>query len=125
MQRPIIYHYHDVTGNKTFEGFHNSLGECYRILGRVKDAKTQFALALKLNPGYVSADYNMGLALQDNNEWDEAIHFYHKVCTHAPNACKPAGRRISQCVLHNKLDTHLDMRPQSTVMLTSIMCVLV
>ena len=29
-------------GNKTYEGFHNSLGECYRTLGRIKDAQKQF-----------------------------------------------------------------------------------
>lgn len=46
--------------NKTFEGFHNSLGECFRVMGRMDEAKSQFELALALNPKYSSAAYNLG-----------------------------------------------------------------
>jgi tetratricopeptide (TPR) repeat protein len=40
--------------DKTKEDFHNSLGECYRLLGRFEEAREQFQLALKLNNEYYS-----------------------------------------------------------------------
>jgi tetratricopeptide (TPR) repeat protein len=41
-QKAIPYIEMALQGNKTYEGFHNSLGECYRTLGRIKDAQKQF-----------------------------------------------------------------------------------
>ena len=65
-------------GNKTDEAFHNSLGECYRISGRTEDAKKHFELALRINPQYISAVYNLGLTLQEQNDWDTAISMYQR-----------------------------------------------
>lgn len=78
-------------GNKSYEGFHNSLGECYRILGRLDEAASQFNLALALNPGFFSATFNLGLVLQQQNRWEEAIGQYQKIAVHTLSLA--AGRR--------------------------------
>lgn len=66
-------------GNKTSEGFHNSLGECYRILGRSDEARNQFKMALSINPKYYYAVYNLGLTYQQLRLWDTAIMHYRSV----------------------------------------------
>ena len=47
-------------GNKTHEEFYNSLGLCYRNLGRATEAELQFRLALQINPVFATAMYNLG-----------------------------------------------------------------
>ena len=42
-------------GSSTFEAYHNSLGECYRVLGRIPEAEAQFNKALALNSNYLSS----------------------------------------------------------------------
>lgn len=59
--------------NKTHEEFHNSLGLCYRNLGRAAEAELQFHLALRLNPAFATAMYNLGLAYQDQGRLREAV----------------------------------------------------
>lgn len=68
---------------KSYEGFHNSLGECYRILGRLEAARAQFELALALNPLFKSAMFNMGLVFQQQKQWQEAINQFQKVANFA------------------------------------------
>ena len=69
-----------LAGNKTKEDFHNSLGECYRLLGRYEEAREQFQLALKLNNEYYSAMYNLGLTYQKQREtWDVAINHFQRI----------------------------------------------
>jgi len=75
----IAYIEKALQSNNNYEGFHNSLGECYRILGRVDEAHTQFTLALALNPKYASAGFNLGLVLQMQSKWPEAIKQYRMV----------------------------------------------
>ncbi len=58
---------------KDLDKFHNTLGECYRVLGRMEEAQKEFSLALSLNPGLYSAEFNMGLTLQQMNQWSQAI----------------------------------------------------
>jgi len=71
-----------LAGNKTKEDFHNSLGECYRLLGRFEEAREQFQLALKLNNEYYSAMYNLGLTYQKQREtWDIAITYFQHIVT--------------------------------------------
>ena len=62
--------------NRTYEGFHNSLGECYRALDRLSEAKKQFELALDLNPSYMSARFNLALTYQQADHLEEAIQQY-------------------------------------------------
>jgi tetratricopeptide (TPR) repeat protein len=59
--------------NRTYAGFHNSLGECYRALDRLSDAKKQFELALDLSPTYISARFNLGLTYQQAQHWTQAV----------------------------------------------------
>ena len=59
--------------NRTYAGFHNSLGECYRALDRLSEAKKQFELALDLSPTYLSARFNLGLTYQQAQHWTQAV----------------------------------------------------
>jgi protein O-GlcNAc transferase len=62
--------------NSSFDNFHNSLGECFRVLGRTQQAVSQYELALALRPGFTEAHFNLGMALQELREWDRAVaHF--------------------------------------------------
>lgn len=47
-------------GNRSREEFHNSLGLCYRNLGRAAEAELQFKLALSINPAFSTAMFNLG-----------------------------------------------------------------
>lgn len=66
-------------GHKSFEGYHNSLGECYRVLGRIEDAETQFRKALAANPSYVSSVFNLGLVYQQSGRLESALAQYQQV----------------------------------------------
>jgi tetratricopeptide (TPR) repeat protein len=72
--------------NKTFEGFHNSLGECFRVVGRYEEAKSQFELALALNPTYPSAAFNLGLTYQVTSSltWNQHNMTRHENCHRLP-----------------------------------------
>eukprot|EP01042_Synura_sphagnicola_P005871 gene5871-7490_t len=65
--------------NQTSDLFHNSLGECYRVLGRLAEAKFQFETALELNPDNPSALFNLGLTLQATKNWEAAIEKYRHI----------------------------------------------
>lgn len=67
------------TNSKAFEGIHNSLGECYRVLGRLEEAEEQFNRALVINPGYISSIYNLGLVFQSSGRLDRAIAQFEAV----------------------------------------------
>jgi tetratricopeptide (TPR) repeat protein len=67
------------TTTTSFEGFHNSLGECYRVLGRLEDATAQFEKALSLNPAYLSSIFNLGLVSQAKGQFEEAIDRFRVV----------------------------------------------
>jgi tetratricopeptide (TPR) repeat protein len=55
------------------DNFHNSLGECYRMLGRLGEAKEQYLIALAINPELYTAHFNLGLLYQQQQMWDLAI----------------------------------------------------
>jgi tetratricopeptide (TPR) repeat protein len=67
------------TGNDSFAAFYNTLGACYRTLGRVEEAEEQFKMALKINPEFVSAIFNLGLVYQQQYLFDKAIEQYQNV----------------------------------------------
>jgi tetratricopeptide (TPR) repeat protein len=75
----IPYIQRAMLGNKTDEGFYNTLGECYRDLGRLDEAIDQYKSALEINPRMIMALFNMGRALQDKRKWEEAIEYYRQV----------------------------------------------
>jgi tetratricopeptide (TPR) repeat protein len=55
------------------DNFHNSLGECYRVLGRLDEAKEQYLIALAINPKLYTAHFNLGLLYQQLSMWDMAV----------------------------------------------------
>lgn len=75
------------------------IGVCYRTLGRIEEAETQFLLAVALNPQYMSAVFNLGLTQQQMSRWDDAIESFHQVNVAAaafPESVKPQMRLESQ-----------------------------
>jgi len=38
---------------------HNNLGHAYKLAGRSEEARREFALALRLDPGHIKARYNL------------------------------------------------------------------
>lgn len=105
VQTAIPYIELALQSNKSFEGFHNSLGVCYRTLGKNEEAEAQFKLAIALNPQYMSAVFNLGLTYQQMNRWDAAIAHYHQVNEYSKThseAVKPQVRlesKIRECDL--------------------------
>lgn len=61
------------------DSFHNSLGECYRIIGDLAKAQTQFKRALVINPFFYSAIYNLGLVAQQTRNWEDAVRYYQDI----------------------------------------------
>ncbi len=64
-------------------------GLCYRTLGRLEDAKTQFQIALSLSPDLLSAQFNLGLIYQQQMHWQDAIDMFQNVSKYyalVPNA---------------------------------------
>lgn len=70
--------------NVSIAAFHNTLGACYRQLGRLEDAQTQFKIALALAPNTTHALYNLGLLYQNENNWLDAIEVYRNLSITAP-----------------------------------------
>ena len=75
----IPYIQRALSTNQTYDRFYNSLGECFRTIGRLAEAKAQFEIALSRNPNNVPALFNLGLTLQATKNWDLAIEQYRKV----------------------------------------------
>lgn len=66
-------------GNYSLTGFHNTLGICYKTLGRLEEAEKQFRIAIQVDPSMTGAKYNLGLLLQAQKRWNEAIELYRIV----------------------------------------------
>lgn len=66
----------DKTGH---DGFHNSLGECYRVLGRYEEAENHYKLALVINPHHIQVKYNLGILYQVTNRLSDAMHLYKQL----------------------------------------------
>lgn len=60
-------------------GFHASLGECYRVLGRYDDAISQFKLELMIHPGQEIALYNLAITYQQMMDWSSAIKLFRSI----------------------------------------------
>lgn len=67
-------------GNYSLTGYHNTLGICYKTLGRLDEAEKQFRVAMEVDPSTMAgAKYNLGLLLQSQHRWAEAIELYQTV----------------------------------------------
>lgn len=71
-------------GNYSLTGYHNTLGICYKTLGRLDEAERQFRVAIEVDPTMVGAKYNLGLLLQSQKRWTEAIELYQVVMQQNP-----------------------------------------
>lgn len=56
--------------------FHNNLGLCLRLQGRLEEAIASYRQALAINPGYAEAYNNLGLDLQANGALASAIEAF-------------------------------------------------
>jgi len=63
---------------------HNNLGAALSRQGRHGEAVDQFALALKIRPGYAEALFNMGAALAGQGRYQESLDFYGQVLARNP-----------------------------------------
>ncbi len=65
--------------------FHNTLGEAYRLSGQTREAVACYHRALGLQPRYAEACNNLGVALTDLGESDEAITQLRKALKWKPH----------------------------------------
>lgn len=95
---------------KAFEGLHNTLGECYRQIGRLDEAQHHFRLELALNPFYSLSTYNLAITYQQTFEWDKAIELYNSL-TKLDNKANP----IVPLSTSNNAETRDQMNQQRMV----------
>src|SRR5581483_4535576 len=58
---------------------YSNLGVCYRGLGRLEDAIAAFREAVRLDPKFVGARYNLAMALEAARSPEEAVAHYREV----------------------------------------------
>ncbi len=68
---------------------HHNLGATLAEQGKVEDATTHFAEAVRINPGYAQAQSDLGFALFLKGKVDEAIEHYHAAIQTRPWLDKP------------------------------------
>lgn len=66
-------------------GFHNNLGEAFRVLDRLAEARACYEQALRLDPNYVDARNNLGIALKGLGQTNEALVCYQEALRRRPN----------------------------------------
>lgn len=62
-----------ITQNPEYPDLHNNLGMLYWKLGRFQDAEISFKEALKINPDYIEACFNLFNTLKDQEKHNEAL----------------------------------------------------
>lgn len=67
-----------LTARSDIPDFHNNLGLCLRMQGRLDEAIAAYRQALTINPEYAAAHNNLGLDLQATGHCVEAIVHYEK-----------------------------------------------
>lgn len=77
---------------------HCNRGNAARALGRIDEAEAQFRQALRLDPQYAFAWYNLGCLLQDEGRMEEAVESYRTARQFAPGLIE-AGCNLAT-VLH-------------------------
>jgi protein O-GlcNAc transferase len=78
---------------------HVNLGTLYKRQGRLADAVTQYRHAVELDPTLTAAWYNLGLALYDSWQLDEAAAAFWQALARAQDA-QAAGYLSSLCASH-------------------------
>lgn len=76
---------------------HYNLANLYAEVGNYALAKTHYAMASEIEPGFSSSYFNLGLTLAMNKEYNEAVSVLRKYCSlTAPEDHKQAMELISQ-----------------------------
>lgn len=65
--------------------YHSNLGACYRAMNRVPDAIAAFREAIRLEPRFVGARYNLAMALEASGRREEALDEYREVLRTNPD----------------------------------------
>jgi tetratricopeptide (TPR) repeat protein len=65
--------------------FHNNLGVVYKRLGLLPEAVTAYQQAIKIQPQYPEAYYNLALALREQGEFRQAEDAYHRALVADPD----------------------------------------
>lgn len=76
---PLIEKAIAAPGEETDADYLNTLGECYRVLGKFSEAEHFFEMVLSKEPNRVSTLFNLGLTYQQAYQWDKAIEVYRNV----------------------------------------------
>lgn len=63
----------------------NIIGACYKTLGDLHSAAKMFEIAVKINPKYAEAHFNLGVILKALGRIDQAIRSYQKAISILPN----------------------------------------
>ena len=65
--------------------YHSNLGACYRAMNRIPDAIVAFREAIRLEPRFIGARYNLAMALEASGLKDEALAEYREVLRTNPD----------------------------------------
>jgi tetratricopeptide (TPR) repeat protein len=65
--------------------YHSNLGACLRSMDRIPEAIASFREAIRLNPDFVGARYNLAMALEASGSADEALRQYRTVAQTRPD----------------------------------------
>ena len=82
----------------------NNLGNVHRELGRLDEAKSAYAEALRLNPGLAMVYNNMGQALQEESRIDEAMTWYRRTIELEPDTARYHANLASAMEAQEKHD---------------------
>jgi tetratricopeptide (TPR) repeat protein/SAM-dependent methyltransferase len=64
---------------------HSNLGACYRSMNQIPDAIAAFREAVRLEPGFVEARYNLAMALEASGSVQDALREYREVLRIKPD----------------------------------------
>jgi hypothetical protein len=67
---------------------HDMLGSAFEVLGRSSEALNEFRLALRAQPDYLDARYNLALALAKAGKLDEAVENFRIVAAAYPSSAR-------------------------------------
>jgi len=62
---------------------YTEIGDLYKSIGKIKEAKIEYEKALKLSPGFVDIWVKLGNVLREAKQYKKAIEIYRKAKTHS------------------------------------------
>ena len=91
-------------------GFQQKLGECYVEMGRFADGEAQLRNALAAVPGLKTANFTLGLALEEQGKIPDAIEAYRKETTEHDDAHR-AHFNLGRLLLRARAPARANPRP--------------